>query len=295
MTPSRGAALTATAIGTALQLAMIAAGHYVPFIKTYGFAVGGMAISLVAGVIYARLAAARRAHAAGRGAIVGGLCALIGIAASVALRDTPPAILVFGTLASAVTGALGGLAAGGRSSGVVAALVGLATVTGTAPARNESAPQPLATTADFSWLSGSWEGSLSGSSAVAEVTFSKPRAGSIVGVMRLVGPDSGIQVVELISMVDSPTGPELRFRHFSAKLDAYEAHFQQTMRLVEHGASRDVFENQVAFDSTEMSTEPRRATFVRNGDDAFGATSEILDDHGHPGTIRVSYRRRMGT
>ena len=43
------------------------------------------------------------------GTIAGAVCALIGIAVSVLLKDTLPFILIVGTISSGVTGALGGL------------------------------------------------------------------------------------------------------------------------------------------------------------------------------------------
>ena len=114
MNPASSRALTtATVIGTILQLAMVISGHWVEFIKTNGFAIGGMTISLIAGVIYARASRAPRSSAALNGAIAGGVCALIGIAVSFALGDVPAAVLGFGTLSSAVTGAIGGAVAGG--------------------------------------------------------------------------------------------------------------------------------------------------------------------------------------
>jgi hypothetical protein len=98
----------ATVTGTVLQLAMVLAGHSNKSIANM-FAVGGMGISLVAGIIYA--SQAREATTGGRalgGLIAGGLCALIGIVVSYALGDVTAMILVIGTLSSAVTGAIGG-------------------------------------------------------------------------------------------------------------------------------------------------------------------------------------------
>ncbi|HEY0529468.1 MAG TPA: hypothetical protein VGD02_11605 [Gemmatimonadaceae bacterium] len=100
-------------IGTALQLAMVLAGHWIELIKLNVFAVGGMAISLLAGVIYARRARTGRGQSALYGALVGGACALIGIIVSFALGDVTASILLLGTLSSAVTGAIGGAIAGG--------------------------------------------------------------------------------------------------------------------------------------------------------------------------------------
>jgi hypothetical protein len=102
------ALLIATGIGLAAQLAMVIAGHYVPFIKDKVFAIGGMLISLVAGLIYARLAAEGWAPSLVGGLVAGGLCAFLGIGLSVALKDTATLILAFGTLGSALAGAVGG-------------------------------------------------------------------------------------------------------------------------------------------------------------------------------------------
>ena len=98
-----------TVIGTVLQLAMIVAGHYNEFVKNNVFAIGGMAISLIFGAMYGRAAANKKDASLG-GLLVGGVCALIGIAASVALGDTEVAVLGFGTIGSAVAGLIGGVA-----------------------------------------------------------------------------------------------------------------------------------------------------------------------------------------
>ncbi len=100
--------IIATTIGLILQLAMVVAGHYVPAIREKGFAIGGMFFSLVAGLCYARMAQTGWTGAIGGGAIAGGVCAILGIAVSVALKDAPAQILVLGTAASAVTGLIGG-------------------------------------------------------------------------------------------------------------------------------------------------------------------------------------------
>ncbi len=105
---NRDSIITATAIGLALQLAMVVIGHYVPAIREKGFAIGGMFFSLVAGLLYARMAQAGWGGALMGGAVAGGVCAILGIAVSVALGDVPPMILAMGTAASAVTGLIGG-------------------------------------------------------------------------------------------------------------------------------------------------------------------------------------------
>lgn len=102
------ALLVATAGGLAAQLVMVIAGHYVAVIRDKVFAVGGMVISLAAGLVFAQLAQAGWPVSLGGGLVAGGLCALVAIGFSVALRDTPPMILAFGTAGSAAAGLVGG-------------------------------------------------------------------------------------------------------------------------------------------------------------------------------------------
>jgi len=102
------ALLAATAAGTVLQIAMVVAGHYAPGVKPY-FGPGGMLISLAAGLLSVLLAAPGRWSAAlGGGAMAGGVCAFLGIALSHVLGDVPAALLLLGTLGSAVAGLAGG-------------------------------------------------------------------------------------------------------------------------------------------------------------------------------------------
>ena len=102
------ALLIATAIGTVLQAAMVISGHTNKTVAKL-FALGGMSLSLIAGLIYAVLAAgSTTGSAVAGGVLAGGLCALIGIAISYVLKDVPASLLALGTLSSAVTGAVGG-------------------------------------------------------------------------------------------------------------------------------------------------------------------------------------------
>lgn len=99
--------LIAGGVGLALQLTMVLAGHFVAVIREDGFAVGGMAFSIIAGLIYATRNPGGWLASARDGALAGGLSALIAIAASVAMKDTPAALLVFGAAASCGAGAVG--------------------------------------------------------------------------------------------------------------------------------------------------------------------------------------------
>ena len=102
--------LLSSGIGFGLQLAMVVVGHFEPVIRQPGYAIGGMGFSLVAGLIYARMASGGWRDSLVGGAVSGGLCGLLGIAVSVALGDVPTMLLVMGTSASTVTGLIGGVA-----------------------------------------------------------------------------------------------------------------------------------------------------------------------------------------
>jgi hypothetical protein len=98
---------TVAVVFTALQVAMVVAGHYSPAIAQW-FAIGGMGLSLLAGIALAWRSGDSLAGAALGGALVGAECAFVGIAVSLLLGDVEPMLLAFGTLGSAVAGAIGG-------------------------------------------------------------------------------------------------------------------------------------------------------------------------------------------
>jgi hypothetical protein len=286
----------AAALGTVLQVAMVLIGHTSPAVAAL-YAVGGMGISLLAGLAYASWARGATASAAAVGGLVAGaLCAFIGILVSYLLGDVPASLLALGTVSSAVTGALGGWA--GRMlfrPRVVAALLAIAV--GVAPRGHAQVAVPVAsvsspstTTDAFRWLVGRWEGRMTGAAGIADVTFAAPAGGVITGMMRLVR-DEKVLVVELISLVDTPAGMEMRFRHFSPSLESYEPTFKQNMRLTTYAADHAVFENAVAFDRTLMSTQPRTATWTRVDADSFVGHSDIIGDDGKPAVVEVTYHR----
>jgi hypothetical protein len=101
------ALIRAVLIGTVLQLAMVIAGHFVPAIANL-FAVGGMLISLVAGLLYARAAKGAWGDSLIGGFLAGGICAFLGILVSYLLKDVTVDILWMGTLGSAIAGVVGG-------------------------------------------------------------------------------------------------------------------------------------------------------------------------------------------
>jgi len=99
--------LRVTVWATVAQLAMVVIGHVVTAVANL-FGPLGITISLVAGLVWARPVGSGIGGAIGGGALVGGACALIGIAVSWALGDVTALLLAVGTLSSAVAGAIGG-------------------------------------------------------------------------------------------------------------------------------------------------------------------------------------------
>jgi hypothetical protein len=99
---------TATLIGVALQLIMTTVGHANVGVRNL-FAVVGMGISLVAGILYTVISTevVTLDNVVG-GTYAGAACAFPAIALSYFLHDVPASILIIGTALSAVTGALGG-------------------------------------------------------------------------------------------------------------------------------------------------------------------------------------------
>jgi len=106
---AKGGLVTYTAIGTVMQVAMVVIGHFNEFVKNNVFALGGMGISLLAGLLFARAAAHCMGSAIKGGAIVGGVCAVLGVAVSMALGDTDAMVLAIAAVSSSITGLIGGV------------------------------------------------------------------------------------------------------------------------------------------------------------------------------------------
>jgi len=146
-------------------------------------------------------------------------------------------------------------------------------------------------TADFAWLTGDWEGKLSGQTDVStQMTFQSPSGGMMTGLMRVLAGDKPV-MIELISLVDGVSGVEMRFRHFTGTLETVEPVFKQSFLLTRSTSDTDTFKNVVPFDKSLMSTEARVAWWARRGPNDLVAHSDILDKDGKPGTVEVVYHR----
>jgi hypothetical protein len=96
-------------VGIVLQLALAAGAHFIVYIAKNYFLFGGMMISATAGYLYGMGSAKGYFPGATGGAIVGGLCALIGVGASVLMHDAARTVIPLFTAICVLTGAVGGL------------------------------------------------------------------------------------------------------------------------------------------------------------------------------------------
>src|SRR5690348_15233211 len=99
---------SAIIVGTTLQVANSIARH-IGWMTDYYAQFGGMFISGVAGLLYAREVNRGYGPGSAGGAIAGLLCAVIGVALSVTFHDAPPALIPLAMLICTLTGAIGGL------------------------------------------------------------------------------------------------------------------------------------------------------------------------------------------
>lgn len=105
----RRAQLRAILVGTVCQFALVLLSHFYPWVEINVFEFGGMMISATAAYLYAQEIGAGYGRMALGGALVGAVCALMGITLAVSLHDKPPVLLLAGTLIAALTGLFGGL------------------------------------------------------------------------------------------------------------------------------------------------------------------------------------------
>lgn len=106
----RDAFLIATAIGTTTQVGMVVVGHHVLAVKRL-FGLGGMLLSALAGLLFARISGAGWSEIAVCGGLAGATCAFLGIGISYFHKDVPGKLLILGTVASGIAGAVGGIVA----------------------------------------------------------------------------------------------------------------------------------------------------------------------------------------
>lgn len=142
---------------------------------------------------------------------------------------------------------------------------------------------------DLAWLTGRWEGEIS--NGWFEDYWSAPRAGMMMGMFRLVGPDDRTKVLEFEQIVETAEGVEFRFKHFSAEMEPWEeAKRPLTLRLERIDAESAVFLDPTPDQPKE--NHPHRLVLRRQGDDQYTSEVYVLRD-GRETKILTSTARRV--
>jgi hypothetical protein len=142
-------------------------------------------------------------------------------------------------------------------------------------------PQKVATLADFSWLTGRWQGTLG--PLTAEQEWMAPKNGTTQGFFRLTDNEKTI-VIELFTIRETTGGIEFYFRHFSPELKPLEEKeaYHLTLTKSEGGVFR--FDNPIVNQLKDaILTHVDSDTYISHGD--------ITDANGQPKVIEVTYHR----
>lgn len=152
-----------------------------------------------------------------------------------------------------------------------------------ASAGTSAAPgQNPATLADFAWLAGRWQGDWG--PRVAEQDWMAPKSGLMLGTFRLVEDDKTL-VIELFSLLQKPDGIQLRFRHFTPELTAWEKSDPTLLTLESFNATKFTFVN-------PLNGQPKHAILTRIDPDTYLSRSEIVADSGALQVIEITYHRQ---
>jgi hypothetical protein len=137
------------------------------------------------------------------------------------------------------------------------------------------------TLAEFAWLEGKWQGSWG--PRTAEQVWMAPKAGEMLGLSRVVENEKTL-VIELYSLVETPNGIELRFRHFTPSLAAWEDSSYATLKIVSFDPKTIVFEN-------PTGGKPKRNAFIRIDAETYISRSEIVSDSENKQVTDIRYHR----
>ena len=96
--------------------------------------------------------------------------------------------------------------------------------------------------ADLAWMTGRWTGE-AGKGSTIEETWNESSGESMVGSFRMVGADGRVRFYEILVLLQTAEGPEMRIRHFDRLLMAKEEKdAPMVFRLAESAKNRAVFE-----------------------------------------------------
>lgn len=147
-----------------------------------------------------------------------------------------------------------------------------------------NAQDKYAQTKNWNWISGTWKATI-GETQTAEVIYSDEKGGVILGMMRLTDANGDYLVVELFTLVEIDGNLEMRLRHFSPGLTAYEP--GDAMRLVYDKTEG----NTVTFKGGDDSTPEMTTTITIIDKNTYITRSEIKREAGDVNVIEGTYSR----
>jgi hypothetical protein len=101
--------LRATFVGVVIQIAMVVAWHFLPWLHGYYYLLALLMIAATAGYVYAADTGGGFFVGATAGAIVGGICGFVALLLTVMLHDIARNFIPLDTAFCVLTGAVGGL------------------------------------------------------------------------------------------------------------------------------------------------------------------------------------------
>jgi len=137
------------------------------------------------------------------------------------------------------------------------------------------------TLADFSWLTGRWQGTWG--PRTAQQTWGASKAGAMVGTFQLAQGDKTL-VVELFTLIENASGIKLYLRHFTPSLTAWEKSEPITLYLESSDGRSFFFTNLV-------DGEPKREVITQVDADTYIARSEIVPEKGDAQATEITYHR----
>jgi hypothetical protein len=151
----------------------------------------------------------------------------------------------------------------------------------------QGAPQKAPTLADFTWLTGHWEGPLqfpgSDKPLTAEQEWFAPSNGTMLGMFRLRSEQKTL-LIELFTVRETPEGIFFYFRHFSPELVPQEKEDAYRLKLTKWEGGRFQFDNTV-------QNQLKDAILTNVDADHYISHGDITGSDGKPAVIEVSYHR----
>ena len=135
---------------------------------------------------------------------------------------------------------------------------------------------------ELAWLAGAWTGN--GLGGDVDLHWSKPTAGSMTGMSRLV-QNGKPGFYEFILIEQDERGITLRFQHFNPGYSAWEKNGPLLLDLVEATTGRAVFQ------SRDAKQSPARMVYSVRGKDGLGVLFDSPEAFGGPISFELLYER----